>query len=59
LFSCRNKSYIEEYLALIRNGEHETIKGMELKNILNNLDPNSEDRIRIDFALRRFKALKK
>jgi predicted ATP-binding protein involved in virulence len=50
---------IEEYLALIRNGEHETIKGMELKNIIDNLDPNSEDRIRIDFALRRFKVLKK
>jgi predicted ATP-binding protein involved in virulence len=50
---------VDAYLALIGKGEQESAKGQELWNEIQHLDPNSEERMQIDFALRRFQVLKK
>jgi predicted ATP-binding protein involved in virulence len=54
----RNK-IVEDYIYLIRQEEHESEKGKELKLIIDELDPNSSDMMRINFALQRLKARKR
>lgn len=49
-------SITEEYLMLVRESKHETDRGKELWKHLADLDPNSEERMRIDFSIRRLKA---
>lgn len=46
---------VTKYLELINKGEHETTKGKILFNEIQNLDPNSEERIRVNMSLRRYK----
>ncbi len=48
---------VERYIFLIRNGRHNTTEGKDLKKIIDQLDPNSSDMMRINFALERFKFL--
>ena len=50
---------VDAYLALIAKGEQDSAKGQELWNKIQYLDPNSEERMQIDFALRRFHVLQK
>ncbi len=46
----------EEYLMLIRENKQDSERGLELWKSLSDLDPNSEERMRIDFSIRRMKA---
>ena len=50
---------VDEYLSLIRTGEHENEHGKTIWAELELLDAASEERMQIDFALRRYLALKK
>lgn len=51
---------IEEYIKLIHSKKHETQEGKKLKNwIDSHIDPNSGDAMRLNFALERFKAIRK
>lgn len=51
----KNKE-VEDYIALIREGTHETEQGKKLQIIIDKLDPNSSDVMRINFALQRLKS---
>lgn len=46
-----------EYLELIRKGLVDNERGKELKKKIDKLDPNSDERMRIDFAIKRKEAL--
>ena len=50
---------VDDYLALMRKGLHETDKGLKLKATIDalNLDPNSEEMLRLDLSIKRFKAV--
>jgi predicted ATP-binding protein involved in virulence len=50
---------VEEYLALMRKGQHETEKGLKLKAAIDalGLDPNSEEMRRLDLSIKRIKAV--
>ena len=50
---------VNQYLTLIRKGEHETNEGKKLFEIINTLSPESEERVDVDFSLRRFNAIGK
>lgn len=47
---------VEDYIALIRQGLHETAP-TELQAIIDKLDPNSSDKTRINFAIQRLKSI--
>ncbi|MDZ7879507.1 MAG: AAA family ATPase [Saprospiraceae bacterium] len=49
---------VEDYIALIRQGLHETEEGKKLHHVIEKLDPNSSDMMRINFALQRLKSKK-
>ena len=50
---------VNEYLAVIRQGQQETGKGRQLKAEIDalDLDPNSEEMRRLDLSIKRFKAV--
>jgi predicted ATP-binding protein involved in virulence len=50
---------VDEYLALMRKGQHETDKGLKLKAAIDalELDPNSEEMRRLDLSIKRIKAV--
>ncbi len=50
---------VDDYLALMRKGLHETEKGLKLKASIDalDLDPNSEEMMRLDLSIKRFKAI--
>jgi len=50
---------VDNYLRLVSEGKHHSEKGKELFTEIETLDPNSEERLRIDMSLRRYKALGK
>ncbi len=52
-------SAIDDYLALVRKGLHETEMGLKLKAEIDalDLDPNSAEMRRLDLSLKRFKAV--
>lgn len=53
----KNKD-VEDYIFLIRQGLHESENGKKLKKVIDKLDPNSSDMVRINFALQRLKSKK-
>jgi predicted ATP-binding protein involved in virulence len=50
---------VDDYLALMRKGLHETADGLKLKANIDalNLDPNSEEMLRLDLSMKRIKVL--
>lgn len=50
---------INEYLHYLRNRELDTPRGKELQEVIDALDPNSPEKMRVNFAIQRFKTLGK
>jgi hypothetical protein len=50
---------VDDYLALMRRGLHETEQGLKLKAELDalNLDPNGHEMRRLDLSMRRIKVI--
>ncbi len=50
---------IDKYLALLRKNQHETPQGQKLKDAIDalELDPNSEEMLRLNLSIQRFKAI--
>lgn len=50
---------VNQYLELIRNGKHKSEKGQKLYDIISTLSPESEEKVKVDFSLKRFNAIGK
>jgi predicted ATP-binding protein involved in virulence len=50
---------IDDYLSLMRLGLLNSKQGKKLQKVIDNLDPNSPEKIRINFALQRLKSVGK
>ncbi len=58
-----NDSYVNkivsEYLALIRESKHRSIRGDELWREIEKLSPESEERVKVEFSIERYNAIGK